>query len=127
MKRLVHTAIALTTISLCYAESKTKSLPLLKDEKLSFIQAIEVHGDKPTVIYVPITHDGPMNHVASTNLDNLRSTMKECEKIAEHLYKDYGVSNILLEGCGKSVADYYRKMEGTDNKISFAHTKMMVF
>ncbi len=127
MKRIINAIIALNTISLCYAQVASKSLLDFKAEKLPFVKAVEVHGEKPTVIYVPIIHDGPMSHVSSTNYDRLHRIMSECEKIAAHLYKDYDVKNILLEGCGQSVANYYEKMKGTEKKISFKHTKMKVF
>lgn len=126
MKIPTYLTIVSALISSAWAEKK-KDVSLLENEKLNFIQEVEVHGDNPQVIYVPIIHDGPMNQVSDTNLDNLRLILKECEQISAHLYEGYGVRNILLEGCGKSVADSYKKFEGTTKKISFKHTKMVTF
>ena len=109
------------------SKTAVKSLPLLEQEQLPFIRSVEIHGEDPKVIYIPIIHDSPANHVSSTNLDNCRDVLSECEQIAGLLHEQYGVSNILLEGCGKAVADHYNHPDRKGKKISFAHTKMITF
>jgi len=126
---LVYLAALGVTIlpALCQGEPPKKALAAINADDLPFVQAIEVVGKDPQVIYVPIQHDGPMNHVAANKLDDLARLLGECEQIAAYLYEKQGVRNILLEGCGKKVGDYYAKLEGTDRQISFAHTKMKTF
>ncbi len=102
-------------------------LSKLKDVRKSYIQTIEVHGENPTVIYVPIIHDGPLNHASSTDLSDCKNILAECHQIANFLYQDHNVQNIVLEGCGKQVADYYKNPKRKGKKISFKHTKMITF
>ena len=96
-----------------------KNLSLLSNESQNFINQIIVKGEKPQVIYVPIIHDGPYNHMSSTNIDNVQTILDNCEQISALLYKDYEVKNVLLEGMSKKVAEWYNNDGMKGKKIKF--------
>jgi len=87
----------------------------------SSIEKVIVKGENPIVIYVPIIHDGPYNHLSTVSLANVEEILKNCKSISDLLYEQHGVKNVLLEGVSKKVAAYYNKLDG--KKIKF-NTKM---
>lgn len=85
-----------------------RPLVLLKDEQHPDIEHIEIKGDHPRVIYIPILHDNPVHRDAADDINRIiGQSLNRGRTIAEHLYGKYGVRNILLEGIPQSLADTY--------------------
>lgn len=88
---------------------KSSPLTALAGDKNAAISQAIVKGDTPKMVYVPIIHDDEFSHLSS-NDGGVPDIMKRCETIADHLYKQYGVRNILLEGLGKKFVDQYNRV-----------------
>jgi hypothetical protein len=89
------------------SEGKVRALEELANDEHPAIGRVQVHGDNPSLIYLPIIHDDPLNKVASTDMGGVKGVLENCKKITDHLYENYGVRSILLEGVSKEVADHY--------------------
>ena len=131
MKNLITMALA-TCLSLQFvqADSKQDIQPVtensLEVNSLESLQApsiskIIVKGENPQIIYVPIIHDGPYNHISTVSLASVEEILQNCQSISNILFDKYEVKNVMLEGVSKKVADYYNKLDG--KKVKF-NTKM---
>lgn len=120
------TAIAATAAKLP-AEPMHTGLSGLANDEHSDIEKIEVVGDNPEIIYVPILHDGPYSHVASNSLDSVHTVLERCKTIADHLYNEYDVRNLVLEGLAKDFVVRYNKIPVERRKVSGPQHKMIVF
>lgn len=105
----------------------TWDLSRLSEDKHLALAKLEVKGDKPTIIFLPIIHDGPLNHVSSTDMASVRTILGNCKTLSVHFYETYGVRNILLEGVSKKVADFYNKPETKWQKFTWGDTKMITY
>lgn len=84
-----------------------KALALLADDKLKDIANIEVNGENPRLIYIPIVHDTPKHLKGAEENDDLEKILRRGQIISEHLFTNYGVRKILLEDMGKDISDQY--------------------
>ena len=84
-------------------------LTALAEDKNAAIGHVIVHGNAPKIIYVPILHDDEFSRLTKDD-GKVSEIMSRCETIADHLYKKYGVRNILLEGLGKKFVDQYNRV-----------------
>ena len=120
------TAIAATAATLP-AESTRTGLSRLANDKHTDIEKIEIVGDNPEIIYVPILHDGPFSHVSSNSLDGVHTVLERCKRIADHLYNEYDVRNLVLEGLAKAFVVKYNNIPVERRKVSGSQHKMIVF
>ncbi len=88
---------------------KARPLTALAEDRQAAIDRVIIKGDAPMLIYVPIIHDSEFSRL-SNNDGGVPDIMKRCETIADHLYQNYGVRNILLEGLGKKFVDQYNRV-----------------
>ena len=110
------------------ATAPAKSLTLLAKDKHPEIDHIEIKGDNPELIYIPIIHDNPEHrHAAGDTNKNIETTLVRCQTISEHLYDNYGVRNILLEGISKTLSDKYNSPKYRGRKLSVGKSKSIVF
>jgi hypothetical protein len=91
------------------SSSRTSPLTALAEDKNADFSHVIVKGTAPMMIYVPIIHDDEFSHLSSHD-GGVPEIMKRCEAIAGHLYQQYGVRNILLEGLGKKFVDQYNRV-----------------
>jgi hypothetical protein len=109
------------------ANAPKKPLALLeKDENLE-IDHIEIKGENPNLIYIPIVHDNPEHRNAAGGTKAIEETLVRCRTISEHLYTEYGVRNILLEGISKTLADKYNSPDYRGRKLSVGESKSVTF
>lgn len=87
------------------------SLTTITTEASPAIRDVIVKGAHPQIIYVPIVHDGPYNHLSNTPLDDVEKILKNCGIIAAYLYDKHDVQNVLLEGMSPKAAAHYNGLE----------------
>lgn len=106
----------------------TKSLTLLAKDKHPDIDHVEIKGENPEVIYIPIVHDNPEHrHAGGNTRKAIEATLVSCQTISEHLHADYGVRNILLEGISKSLSDKYNSPKYRGRKLSVGKSKSLTY
>ena len=105
----------------------SKALALLAKDGLEVLQHVEIHGDNPKIIYVPITHDNPEHANSPDAREKIEEALKRGQIISEHLYSDYGVRKILLEGIAKSLSDKYNSPKYKGKKLSVGESKSLTF
>ena len=108
------------------AEEPSRSLAELANEKFGAISHVEIKGGNPKLIYVPIIHDGPLTHLSSNTMDGVRDVMSRCEAISDHLYSQYGVRNIVLEGLGRDFVKRYNSIPEKRRKYTDDGSKQMI-
>jgi len=91
------------------------------------IDHVEIKGENPKLIYIPIIHDNPEHRHAAGGTDAIEETLVRCRTISEHLYKEYGVRSILLEGVSKTLADKYNSPKYRGRKLSVGDSKSIIF
>jgi len=109
------------------ANAPAKPLALLKKDKNLEIDHIEIKGENPKLIYIPIVHDTPAHRHAAGGAKAIEKTLVRCRTISEHLYTEYGVRNILLEGISKTLADKYNSPKYRGRKLSVGKSKSVTF
>ena len=107
-------------------EEPSRSLAELANEKFGAISHVEIKGGNPKLIYVPIIHDGPLTHLSSNTMDGVREVMGRCEAISDHLYSQYGVRNIVLEGLGRDFVKRYNSIPEKRRKYTDDGSKQMI-
>lgn len=104
-----------------------KALALLAEDNLEEVARIEINGENPQLIYIPITHDNPEHANAAGGTDEIESALLRGQLISEHLFANYGIRKILLEGLPKSLADQYNSPEFKKRKMSPGTSKSVTF
>jgi hypothetical protein len=104
-----------------------KALTLLTKENLEDIARVEIIGDNPKIIYVPIVHDGEEHSVSSGGSGGIESVLVRCQRISEYLYSTHGVHKILLEGIGKTLSDKYNSPKYKGRKLTIGDSKSVTF
>ena len=104
-----------------------KALTLLTKENLEDIARVEIIGDNPKIIYVPIVHDGEGNTISASGTGGIETVLVRCQNISEYLYANHGVHKILLEGVGKTLSDKYNSPKYKGRKLSVGNSKSVTF
>ncbi len=104
-----------------------KALSLMAKDDLEVLDHVEIHGENPKIIYVPITHDNPEHANSPEARERIEEALMRAQLISEHLYSDYGVRKILLEGIGKSLSDKYNSPKYKGKKLSVGDSKSLTF
>lgn len=107
--------------------SPPKALALLADDKLEDVARVEINGENPRLIYIPITHDNPEHAHAAGGTDEIEMALTRGQIISEHLFANYGVRKILLEGISKTLSDKYNSPEFKKRKLSVGTSKSVTF
>jgi len=104
-----------------------KALALLTKDKNLEIDHIEIKGENPKLIYIPIVHDNPEHRNAAGGTKAIEEALVRGRTISEHLYTQYGVRNILLEGIAKTLSDKYNSPKYRGRKLSVGESKSVTF
>lgn len=107
--------------------SPPKALALLAKDTIEEVAQIEVNGENPRLIYIPITHDNPEHANAAGGTDEIETMLMRSQLISEHLFANYGVRKILLEGLPKSLADKYNSPKFKGRKMTPGASKSVTF
>lgn len=104
-----------------------KPLALLEKDKNLEIDHVEIKGENPKLIYIPIVHDNPEHRHAAGGTSAIEEALVRGRTISEHLYAEYGVRNVLLEGISKTLADKYNSPKYRGRKLSVGDSKSITF
>lgn len=104
-----------------------KALALLAKDSLEDVARVEINGENPRLIYIPITHDNPEHVHAAEGTGAIEAVLVRGKAISEHLFANYGVHKILLEGISKTLSDKYNSPEFKKRKLSVGTSKSVTF
>jgi len=105
-----------------------RPLAELVDDKFASIAYVKVKGKQPEMIYVPINHDGPYNHLSSISMTPVSEVLDRCEEIADHLFYHYGIRNVILEGMTREFVAKYNRIPVECRKTTISDKPgMLVF
>jgi hypothetical protein len=82
----------------------------LADDSDPAIARVILHGKQPAMIYVPIIRDNGRSRPPGGGANDIRAVMENCEKIADRLYRRYGVRKVLLEGLPETFVEEYNRI-----------------
>lgn len=105
----------------------SKSPALLAEDNLAGVAHVEVHGENPRLIYIPILHDNPEHVHSADGTGGIEQVLVRGQTISEHLFTRYGVRRILLEGLPKTLSDKYNAPEFRGRKLSVGTSPAVVF